>query len=137
MSLCVAEHNLVTFCRANIEIWKEYSASFKLLRAKKAEKYGVSTAEGKEPFPTEGFNWVMKRFVDPGYMNKDQMDWVQLAAVLCRNTLMRRMYSAKTAFDQLRWRGDHMRIIYGNDKGDQMGARQTHRSLYSNPTNPK
>lgn len=114
---------------------KQYKSSYVRLRAQAAEKYGVPTEEGKEPLTKDGFLYLMKKFVDISYTTLDQMDWVPLAAVLCRNTLMRRTFSAGTAFDMFRMKSDHLLILYPRDKGNP-GKKPIPRSLYSNPTNP-
>lgn len=115
---------------------KQYKSSYARTRAQAAEVYGLPAELGKEACDKEGYEYLMKKFVDIEYTTVDQMDWIPLAASLCRNTLMRRSFSAITAFDMFRMKSDHKVVLYPRDKGDQSGKKKNPRAIYSNPKNP-
>lgn len=101
-----------------------------------AHSEGKALYSGHPSLTTEGYLYTMKLFLDFNYVTKDQMDWVLLAASLCRNTLMRLSFAGTTGYGIFEWKGDHCTVKYPRDKADHSGERTIPRSLYSNPNNP-
>ena len=76
----------------------------------------------------------MKLFLRMG--TEAELDWLPLAAAMCRNTLMQITPTGETAYGIAEWKGDHYVLKYSRDKTDQTGEKTIPRSMYSNPVNP-
>ena len=65
-------------------------------KANDALKNGLSVYDGKESFTPHGFMYTMRLFLKLG--TPEQLDWLPLAATICRNTLMRITFAGTTGY---------------------------------------